>query len=175
MDIKEAITLGIALAGLLLGIRSEWRAHRRDKPRLRVIPKVAFPVGPVSDMRPRLAFEIINDGFLPVTVSEVGLHYRGTRERGALTPLLLGDKTWPHRLDAHSAIVAYSEPDALLDPSIRTIKRAYVATATDEVFYGHSRALKHIAKTGEIPAPRRRLARDGFAAFIAISDFDDGF
>jgi len=110
------VTLGIAVAGLLLGIRSAWRDHKRDKVQLRVIPKVAFPVGPMADPRPRLAFEIINDGFLPARVSEVGLLYHGTRQRGALlVPILAGGDSWPLRLEPHSSVTVYTDPSSLAD------------------------------------------------------------
>lgn len=173
MDTSEVLTLLIAAGGLLLGARAEWREHRRTKASLRVIPKIAFPVGPVPDPRPRLAFEIINDGHIAVTVTEVGLFYHGTTSRGALTPILNGAANWPHRLEPHSSIVAYSSPDALTDPMLRKAACAYVLTATDKIFEGTSPALRLVVNTGTVPAPPVSISRTGDSSFMSITSFDE--
>lgn len=176
LSTSEIVTLVIAVAGLILGIRSEWRAHRHDRVSLRIVPKISLPVGPVPDPRPRLVFEIINDGFLPATVSEVGLLYHGTTERGVITvPIMMGGEKWPLRLEPHSSVTVYTDPAELENPELRRLDCAYVATASDIVFRGSSRALKHVAAHGEVPAPRRTLSRSGMPGFITLADFDDGF
>lgn len=173
MHTSEILTLLIATGGLLLGVRAEWREHRRTKATLRVIPKVAYPVGPMPDSRPRLAFEIINDGQIAVTVTEVGLFYQGTTSRGALTPILPGAAVWPHRLEPHSSIVAYTSPEALMDPMLRKAACAYVLTATDKIFEGTSPALRFVVNTGTIPAPPSSISRTGATGFVSITAFDE--
>ena len=175
MTPAEIVTLGIAVGGLLLGIRSEWRAHSHDKIRLRVIPKIAFPVGPMADSRPCVAFEIVNDGHLPATVTEVGFLYRDTRERGVVTvPILIGEEKWPCRLEPHSAITVYTSPSELENPRLRQLRCAYAATASDLVFRGNSPALRFLAKHGTVRAPSRRLFRSGMPGYMTLRDFAEG-
>lgn len=176
MSTPDIFTLLIAVAGLILGIRSEWRAHRRDKVSLRIIPKIALPVGPMPDPRPCMAFEIINDGFLPATVTEVGFLYRGTKARGVTTvPILSGGEKWPLRLEPHSSTIVYTDPRELENPDLRRLKCAYVTTASDLTFRGSSPALRHVAKHGQVPKPRRTLSRTGVAGYITVTEFADGF
>jgi len=93
-------TFGIAVAGLLLSIRGAWRDYRRDKTRIRVVPKIAYPLGPIADARPRLAFEIVNASLFPITVDEVGFLFRGTKTRGAIpVPITASGVAWPNRLE----------------------------------------------------------------------------
>lgn len=176
MSPLEIATLAIALISLTLGIRSELRARSHDRIRLRVIPKIAMPVGTMPDRRACLAFEIINDGFRPVTLGEVGLYFKGTSERGVITvPILAGQERWPVRLEPHSSTTVYTDPSELANPNLRQLDCAYVMTATDEVFRGTSPALQHLAKHGTLPTPRRTLARSGMPGYITVADFSDGF
>jgi len=173
MSGSELFTALIAVAGLLLGLRSEWREYARGKPRLRVIPKVAFPMGPMPDTRPCFAFEVINEGHVAVTVTEVGFFYEGTDSRGSLTPILPPGTSWPHRLEPHSSVVVYSEAEAINDPAVSKVACAYAATASDQVFEGTSDALKHLITTGAVPLLRRTMSRTGLAGYLTVSSFDN--
>ena len=171
----EMITLAIAIGGLVLGVRSEVRASRHDKVKLRVIPKFAFPVGPMPDTNPCLAFEIINEGFMPVTVSEVGFLFHGSNQRGAISsPILADEEKWPVRLEPHSSITIYTASSELANSNLRAVKSAYVMTASDLVFRGTSPALKHFTSHGSIPEMKRRFSRSGLPGYVTIADFSDG-
>ena len=171
----ELVTLAIALAGLLLGVRSAWRDYRRDKIRLRVVPKIAYPVGPVEDRRPRLAFDIINDSVFPITVDEVGFLYRGTNVRGAMTvPIMRPGESWPHRLDPYASVTVYSTPAYLLDTAKRPVRCAYVSTANGREFRGHSEILKHLVRTGTVPPFPRGLSEAGLPGFVTVTSPPDG-
>jgi len=54
-----------------------------DRPKLKVIPAHAVPVGAANR---HLAFciQVINLGAVPLTIREVGVLYSGTEKRGAL-------------------------------------------------------------------------------------------
>lgn len=170
----EMTTLAIAVGGLVLGLRSEWRASRRDTVKLRIIPKFAFPVGPMPDPNPCLAFEIVNNGFLPVTVSEVGFYFRGSQQRAAITsPIVVGGERWPIRLEPHSSITVYSASSELANASLRRARCAYVMTASDLVFRGSSPALKHFTRHGTIPEMQRRFSKTGLPGYVTIEDFAD--
>jgi hypothetical protein len=115
MKPQEIVTLSIAVVGLLLSTRNAWRDHRRDKVRIRVIPKISYPIGPMPDPRPCFGFEIINNGVFPVTIDDVGFLFAGTKKRGSISAPILHDKgEWPRRLEPHSAVTLYSAavPDA---------------------------------------------------------------
>lgn len=166
----EWMTLGIAVAGLLLSLRNAWRDYRRDKIRMRVVPKVAYPVGPITDQRPRLAFEIINDSVFPITVDEVGFLYRGTKVRGAMTvPIMRNSEPWPHRLDPFSSITVYSTPAYLVDTAKRPVRCAYVSTANGMEFRGQSEILKELVRTGKVPAFPRGLSDAGPPGFVTVT------
>lgn len=173
MNVQETVTLAIAVGGLLLGIRSEWREHTRGKVRLRVVPKVAFPFGPMPDYQPCIAFEIINEGHVPVSVTEVGFFFDGTQSRASLAPILQPGQSWPHRLEPHSSIVVFSSADALEDVVLSKVVCAYALTATDKVFEGSSAALQRVVKDGRIPALNRVMARTGEPGYHTVTSFDD--
>ena len=173
MKTPELITLGIAIVSLLLSLRNAWRDYRRDKVLLRVIPKAAFPVGPMPNSGPCFAFEIINEGVFPVTVDDVGFLVSGTRHRFSLTqPIVVDGGTWPRRVEPHSAVTVYSATLEKLSLDVRRIRCAYAATASGRVIRGHSKALKEIVQSGGIPAPRVTLSRQGSPGMLAVSDFD---
>jgi len=74
---KGAITLAIAITGAVTGILgllfnflNTWRAFDRDKIKLKVIPKVAYFFSSYGQSE-TLSIEVINVGFVPVTLSRV--------------------------------------------------------------------------------------------------------
>lgn len=172
MSTTDKITFGIALLGLLLSIWNSWRLYKRDKIVVRVIPKIGYPVGPWTDPRPRFCFEIINDSVFQVTIAEVGFHYRGTRQRGALpNPLLLDDGGWPRRLEPHASVAAYSGPVETLGLRLSEISCAYVTIANGKSFRGRSKALAHVVQAGVIPKPHRTISRSGATGMLHVVDF----
>lgn len=172
LSLTEATTLIIAVAGLALGLRGEWRAHRHDQVRIRIRPKVAYPIGPHESYEPRWAFELINEGTFPVTIDEIGFLKIGTRSRFAINdPLRNHDVSWPARLEPHASVTVYALIEGRTINSLDTIRCAYAETATGRVIRGTSAALKEISTRGEIPALRRTLSRKGTAGFICVSDY----
>lgn len=173
MTLAELLTLGIALAGLILGIRSEWRARRNDRSRLRVIPKIAYPVGPVPDPHPQLAIEVINESAFAVTVDEVGLTFTGDRCRYAITvPIVLDGKSWPRRLEPRDTVIAYGAISKDLLSKFSRLKNAYASAATGETFHGHSAALQTVAAHGAVPPYPRTRSSEGLPGYINVSDFN---
>ena len=174
MTTLELVTLAIAVGGLLLGVRAAWRDYRRDKLLVRIVPKVAYPVGPMPDVRPRFAFEIINDSVFPITVDSVGFLLKGTKMRAALTPpLVIDGGAWPRRLESLSSVTVYSAPPEELDVDLSKIRCAYVATPNGQVFRGNSSALKRVIGRGSIPPYSRKLARGGMPGMITDAELDE--
>src|SRR5512146_501897 len=110
-SIKDTVTFLVAALGAVLGVLNTWKAIDRDRPKLRVVPKHAIPLGG-ADPRLRMSIEIINLSTFPMTVDEVGVLYHGTNKRApVLQPVLNDGGAWPRRLDPRSAVTAYLDPD----------------------------------------------------------------
>lgn len=148
-SIKDAITFVVAALGAVLGVLNTWKAIDRDRPKLRVVPKHAIPLGG-ADPRLRMSIEIINLSTFPMTVDEVGVLYRGTNKRApVLQPVLNDGGAWPRRLEPRSAVTAYLDPDWI--QYRQKIRCAYAMTACGLTFEGRSPALEQIAAQ---PQPR---------------------
>ena len=107
---KDAVTLAIASVGAVLGIINTWKALDKDRPKLRVVPKQAFLVGPAAqlDSRNRLCIEVTNLSTFPLTVTEVGVLFHGTDGRGALIHHTLNNGgTLPQRLEPRTSVTVY--------------------------------------------------------------------
>lgn len=168
MTTLELWTLGIAITGLFLGIRSAWRDYSRDRVRIRVVPKVAYPAGGEGkvvtfpgggrfDGRPHFAIDIINAGAFPVTVREVGFRLAGRDKWSSLVPLV--DRgPWPRRLESHDGLTLYSPAPEELGLDVRMLRGAYATTSEGRTFTGTSKAIKTVARRGAIPPCPRPLA-----------------
>jgi hypothetical protein len=175
MEPREWVTLSVALAGLALGILNAVRDYMRHNVRLRVIPKIQYPVGPVDlDRRPRIGFDIINDSNFPVTVHEVGFLNRGTKVRSAMhKPVTPHGEPWPSRLEGLSSITVNSTAEYLEHPSFRQARCAYVTTTTGKTFTGMSESVQQVIETGVVPPYPRRLSHEGLPGFIGVTSFDE--
>lgn len=143
MTVVEAITLAIAVLGAVLGLMNTWRALDESRVKLKVLPGHAIPVGSAD---PRLNFYIgvTNLSAFPVTISEVGVFYSGTTQRGVfIDPVLADHGPWPRRLEPRSSISVYGQaPESL--PGAR-IKCVYARTDCGVTKRGNSPALRQIA------------------------------
>ncbi|MGE3651567.1 MAG: hypothetical protein AB7G10_24770 [Reyranellaceae bacterium] len=128
----------------------------------------------MPDSAPRLALEIVNDSSFPITVDEIGLRVRGTVNRFAVTvPEVVDGQPWPRRLEPRASVTAYARIDEEVLSLLPNVRDAYASTAAGETFYGHSPALRVLARTGAIPPLKRGLSRDGLPAYITVLDFDE--
>lgn len=147
MTILEAITLGIALLGAVLGVVNTWQSLDRTRVKLKVVPAHAIPFGAV-DPRLKFSVEVTNLSDFPVTIREVGVFYKGTDKRGVIIPVLPDGGPWPRRLESRSSVSVYSHlPES---PSGHRIECAYAKTECGYVKRGSSGALKQIAAGMEL-------------------------
>lgn len=139
----QALTLSIAVIGAVLGIINTWQAVDKSRLKLKVTPAHAIPIG---DVNPRLTFcvEVVNLSAFPVSICDVGVFYRGTKQRGSvIQPVFSDGGTWPRRLEPRSSITVYSQtPESY--PGHK-IKCAYARTQCGYTRTGNSPALKQIA------------------------------
>lgn len=139
----QAVTLSVAVLGAVLGVINTWQGVDKSRVKLKVMPKGAIPVGGAD---PRLSFciEVTNLSAFAVTVSDVGVFYHGTKDRGCIVhPFLIDGGPWPRRLEPRSSVTVYSQqPESGAD---RRIKCAYARTDCGSTRTGNSPVLKHIA------------------------------
>ncbi|MCE9592968.1 MAG: hypothetical protein K8S98_02140 [Planctomycetes bacterium] len=140
---KDALTLSVAFLGAGLGIFNTWRAYKKDRPLLKVVPKQAIPVGAEAllDPRPRICIEVTNLSTFPLTITEVGFVLVGSTKRAALLPPIIRDGgPFPRRLEARTSFTAYASPDTTLRPGEWTTE-VYAITDCGERFTGTGPAL----------------------------------
>lgn len=147
LSILSGITLSLAVLGAVLGIINTFHALGRDKVRLRVVPKAAFPVGGHGSRKARLCIEVTNMSWFPVTINKVGVLYHGTDAHGALVqPLMLDGGAFPRRLESRSSFTVYADPNALVDREGPQIRCAFAKTDCGVLIEGDSPAFQQLLR-----------------------------
>lgn len=112
MTLIQAITLSIAILGAILGLINT--LHNLDKARvkIKVKPAHAIPMG-AAPRELNFCIEITNLSSFPISISDAGFFYRGTKERGAWILPYFSDSGghWPKRLEPRSSISVYAKTD----------------------------------------------------------------
>jgi hypothetical protein len=144
ITIFGAITLAIALLGAILGIINTFLSVDRTRVKIRVTPKMSIPVGP-ADNRKRLAIEILNLSAFPVTISQVGILFRGTKDRGDIVePIISDGGSFPRRLDSRASFTARTNPEVILENNFADVYCVYAETDCGVLKKGKSPALKQL-------------------------------
>ena len=159
----EAVTLTIAVAGAVLGlvgtvlsILNTWRTFDRDKVKLRVVPKHAFPVGGI-DNRPRVSIDVTNLSTFPVTVSQIGFLFHDTTNRGVLVqPFMPDGGSFPRRLEPRTSFSVLCDPMEHLEPDFASVRCVYAQTDCGATIEGNSPALRQLVANAKL-----RHARNG--------------
>lgn len=144
VEIKEAVTMSIALIGAVLGVMNTWNAMDQRRVRLRVTPKIAIPILNGEFGRSMGCIEVINLSAFPVSVQEVGFTlHRNSRKGDRLTitlPFTNDQQPFARRLESRQSVSAYFDFDARFAKA----KSAYVRTDCDEMFYGTAPAMDRL-------------------------------
>ena len=144
--LTEALTLAIASVGAVLGIINTWHQRNQRKVKLWVVPKHAIPVGALEGFNITMCIEVINLSTFPVTVSDVGVLYRGTDVRGAVVqPIFIDGGSFPRRLEPRAAFTAYMAGESIGGRDNHRVKCAYARTDCGVTATGTSPALRQIA------------------------------
>jgi hypothetical protein len=174
ISVPEWIGMLGALVGVILGLRSEIRAWRAERPRLRVVPKVGFATPNCGFPSVVLGVEVINLGALPVTIDQVGFTLKGSTDRLSIGhPLANPPVKLPVRLEGHSSLCLWLDPSRMVPGQVGRLKKGFVMTATDQLVEGGSRALRKVASAGRLP--RRSpvtLMQHGLASTADLSDWN---
>lgn len=140
MTVMSIITLVIAIIGAVLGVFNTWRSWDKDMVKLRVIPKAAEVLGFGQSIvksssltvyvNSQLCICIVNLSTFPVTISEVGLLYKGSKFRGTLTKPIINDGgSFPRRLEPRSSFtVFFALDEPKRDRNFKNVKHTYAET-----------------------------------------------
>lgn len=142
---RENITLAIAILGVALGVLNYWRSISKDKIHLRVIPKHFNDTTGGAGV----CVSITNLGFLPATVSEVGIMLRDGNRLAALHSYGTNEML-PKLLEPRTSFTFYFAPGTHKDPRIADACYAYAWTACDRKIKGKSKALKSMIKKARL-------------------------
>lgn len=144
---KEMVTFGLALVGAVLGVINTWRNVNRDRLKVRVRFIHGFSINAPTMPARVYGVEVTNLSTFPVTVSEVGLHIVGTKDRAAFIPHIMpdGGDPLPRRLEAREQVTVYI-PTTSLCTELQ-YKNVYAITACGATIRKRQRGL---------PPPRSR-------------------
>ncbi len=87
----QAITLAIAVLGAVLGLVNTWQGLDKSRVKLLVRPKHAIPLGAANSSL-TFCIEVVNVSAFALTINEIGVLYRGTKSRGAITRPIFVDE-----------------------------------------------------------------------------------
>ncbi len=139
----QIITFSLAVLGSVLGVINTWKGFDKDRVKIRVSPKHAIPVG-ATDPNIEFSIDVLNLSTFPITISEVGILYHGTKERGvSVNPLLFDGSSFPRRLETRTSLTAYFYGEALVNAKLRA-KCAYAKTDCGVTAKGNSPAFKQL-------------------------------
>ena len=123
-----------------------WRNINKDRVKLKVIPKYAM----ITSGEPQLCIEVINFSTFPLVITEVGVLYSGTTDRGAsINPFIYDGGSFPRKLEQRTSFSVYLPIEILKPRNSHNIKCVYVATDCGEIIKGKSPALKEMIKKME--------------------------
>ncbi len=164
MTALQAITLCIAVLGAALGILNTWKAYDRDRLKLKVRPKfyihtragvltgadIPLEASSFNTLNPGieeklqdLCIEVTNLSAFPVTINEVGLTLKGTKDRAWLSEYFISeDRKLPLRLDPRSSVTVFGTRHGSSEGIPGHAVAAYATTDCGETVEGSSRALR---------------------------------
>jgi hypothetical protein len=164
-SIAAAAGLVFGFIGTGLGIFNTWRAGQKDKVQLKLIPQIyqnradgrlcssRIPTD-LSQPWDGLCIEIVNVGFFPVTINEVGLLQADSDQRIVFSkPELSGGESLPKRLEPRTSVTCYIPsrmPESLFQEGLPYAKCFYATTACGVTAQGNSKISKwliHLGKT----------------------------
>jgi hypothetical protein len=136
----DKITFGIALIGAGLGILNTWRSFYQDRIRLKIIPQWTL----FQDGRHTLCIEVINIGYVAVTVSQVGFRLRDRKQVFIFIPMPRPGSELPKRLEPRASFTVLAPFGTDEHESMRGVNAAFAKTACLRIFTGNSDALRGV-------------------------------
>jgi len=134
------------VAGAMLGVINTWHQMRRDKVRLKVVPKHVIPVGIIERAQLNFGLEVINMSEFPVVIEDVGfLLVDGRHGTLATVPGMESNGKLPLRLEPRSSYskLFYVDQKAIDWSEVRS---AYARTQCGTEITGTSGALTQLVR-----------------------------
>ena len=138
---KDVLTFSFAAVGAVLGVMNTLHLLDQRRVRLRVVPKMAYPITMSGEMMQGFGcIEVTNLSAFAVTVGDVGFTGGSpkTSPRAAIVrPIIHDGKPWPRRLESRESVSVYFQAMTLRPE----MTKAYALTDCGEVAYGHGPAI----------------------------------
>lgn len=151
IETKDIVTMATASVGAVLGIVNTINSLWRDRLRVRVKAESMVLLGQGSgSQRHVVAVFVTNLSTVPITISGVGLHLKGSKSMLMfMRPLSSKGTTLPYRLEARDSEVFYSNESIYKDQELMSVDYSYAQTGCGKLIKG---------KTGEIREYARQFA-----------------
>jgi hypothetical protein len=152
VTLKDAMTLGVALVGAILGVMNTWNALSQRRVRLRVTRMFLStargePFG--------ASIEIVNLSSFPLTIAEIV--FKSRRGKVVLiSPRFLDGDGLPRQMASREAVSAKFGPSDFGIPPVR-LRRAYARTACGRTITGNSPAGRQFSRMIAELAKERRV------------------
>ena len=138
----ELVTLSLAVVGAGLGILNSWRLFDRDRIRLVVTPRLFVTSGGDSG----LCMDVVNSGYLPVTLSQVMIGLRKPRGHNLHFPPGPFSSELPKLMEPRTKATYFLPGGADQNPDFRNAVEARVVTECGRTFRGKSRSFRSYVK-----------------------------
>lgn len=126
MGWMQWVTFGIALVGATLGVFNAWWSVRKDLVRLRVRPVAMITDTGIASV----GIEVINAGYIPVTISEVGFTSgRRAKHKAIITEDLFSRVRLPYRMEPRTEMTMTITPSFIKSPVQRRATHCFAKTA----------------------------------------------
>jgi hypothetical protein len=140
MELREAVTLGIALVGAILGILNTWRTFFHDRTRLNVTDVAVDG---------QCALDVVNGSKFSVAITEIGLVLGHSDRRRRLDEheyrTEVGDSL-PISIEPRNRLRVFLTRPPLFDPECASTTVVYAITADGRRFSGRGDALREPLK-----------------------------
>ena len=139
----EQGTFIIALVGVLITVGTIlYNQIFQKRVRLKVKPMHATPVGN-APKEICFSIDVINYSLFPVVISEIGVFYRKTKQRGSMNPIFADNKSLPRTLNPRESFTAFGGNPSLEGYEIKT---AFAKTQCGSIRQGSGPVLKFFNK-----------------------------
>lgn len=136
------------IAGAILGVINTWWQLRRNKVRLKIIPKHIIPVGALRNEPMNFGLEVINLSEFSVVIEDVGFLLKGGRHGTIATVQgIESNGSLPLRLEPRSSYSKWFYADQETT-DWREVRKAYARTQCGTEATGTSGALNQLIHTG---------------------------
>jgi len=164
-SLPEVKDIAIALAafiGMGLGIFNFFNERRKERVKLKVVPKTVvqrsgdLSLSSTREFNPGrnaglFGMEVVNRSHFPVVLKQIGFLKSGTDRRMTIVKPIVDDgEKWPRKLGPRESVSVYGNLDEMINTgALHLIKKAYAETACGHIATGRNQALKELIRFGK--------------------------